>query len=139
MVSGPNPTYCEYSLHSAMIDCYFTVCRCTTMSPLCVELEHICHPFACLGILPCSQEALPDCGATCKLDNCRALGEEPLETAFPSSAQLMGYLPLNAPPPTTPSCQACWNQLLPIGLLCLRCRETIKSEVSTLGKDILGS
>lgn len=138
-VSGPNSTYCGHSLHPALMDCYFTVWGRTTISPLCAELEHICHPFACLGILPCPQEALPDCSTTYKLNNCWVLGEEPLETAFPSSAQLMGYLPPNVPPPTTPSCQTCWNQLLPIGLLRLHHRETIKSEVSTLGKGILRS
>lgn len=64
-------------------------------------------PFACLGTLPCSQEALPDCRTPHVLDNYQILGNKPLKTASPSSAQLTGSLPPHDPPPTTPSFQAC--------------------------------
>lgn len=47
MISDPSPKYCTYfyAVPPAIMECYFIAGRCKIMSPLCADLEFICHPF----------------------------------------------------------------------------------------------
>ena len=93
-LSTQSQMLCYYSLPPAIIECHFIASRCKITSPLCADLEHICHPFVLQpdwALCPVRRRPSLIAKHHTSLTTSLHQGASTRNTAFPPSTQLIGW------------------------------------------------